>query len=184
MKVYFEVRGGGGGETDITAYVSPKRYSDGYCGYEYDLFGKRHEFTWVDPDDARVYDHSELPADMWYSIRHGQNEFTVDESKEETWQLSDLRYDKVDRKKVRQTMKGLKLIDECKNTGDVYDVWKKYMKDSYLPFEFVQKAFGIMQQCEIPMMNGELGFYGMQNTFLFLELMEKEGQKRENIPSK
>ena len=183
MKVYFEVRGGGGGETYITAYVSPKRYSYGYCGYEYDLFGKRHEFTWVDPDDARVYDHSELPADMWYSIRHGQNEFTVDESKEETWQLSDLRYDKIDRKKVRQTMKGLKLIDGCKSTGDVYDVWKKYMKDSYLPFEFVQKAFGIMQQCEIPMMNGELGFYGMQNTFLFLELMEKEGQKRKNIHS-
>lgn len=184
MKVYFEIRGCGGGETDITAYVSPKRHSDGYCGYEYDLFGKRYEFTWVDPDDARVYDHSELPADMWYSIRHGANNFTIDESKEETWQLSDLRYDKVDRKKVRQTMKGLKMIGGCKNLSDVYDVWKKYIKDGYLPFEFVQKAFSIMQHGEIPMTNGEIGIYGIQNTFLFLEMMENEGQKRENMKAK
>ena len=82
MKVYFEVRGGGCGETDIMAYVSPKPHGDGYCGYEYDLFGKRSEFTWADPDGSRVYDHKELPADMWYSIRHGANNFTVDESKE------------------------------------------------------------------------------------------------------
>ena len=110
MKVYFEVTGGGGCETDITAYVSPKRHSEGYCGYEYDLFGKRHEFAWVDPDEARVYDHSELPADMWYSIRHGQNDFTVDESKEETWQLEDLRYDRLTPAIVRRGRKKWKQI--------------------------------------------------------------------------
>ena len=117
---------------------------------------------------------------MWYSIRHGHNDFTVDESKEGTWQLADLRYDRVDRKKVRSMLKGLKLIDECKSTGDVYDVWNKYMRDSYLPFEFVQKAFSIMQQDEMPMKNGEIGLYGTLNTFLFLGLMEEEEQKREN----
>lgn len=105
MKVYFEIMGGGGGETDIKAYVSPKRHYDGYSGYEYDLFGKRQEFTWVYPDEARVYDHIELPADMWYSIRHGQNDFTVDESKKETWQLADLRYDRLTPAIVRRERK-------------------------------------------------------------------------------
>ncbi len=178
MKVYFEVRGSGCGEVDIMAYVSPKPYQDGYCGYEYDLFGKRNEFTWADPDGSRVYDHKELPADMWYSIRHGENNFTVDESKEETWQLSDLRYNKVDRKKVRQTMKGLKMIDGCKNLSDVYDVWKQYIKDAYLPFDFVKKAFDIIKQDELPMVNGELGLYGMMNTALFLDIMNADERKR------
>lgn len=178
MKVYFEVRGGGCGETDIMAYVSPKPYDGGYCGYEYDLFGKRSEFTWADPDGSRVYDHKELPADMWYSIRHGANNFTVDESKEETWQLSDLRYNKVDRKKVRQAVKSMKEIDGCKNLSDVYDVWVKYVKDGYLTFGFVQKAFDIIKQEELPMVNGELGLYGMMNTALFIDLMNAEKERR------
>lgn len=178
MKVYFEVRGGGPGETWLMAYVSPKPHSGGYCGFEFDLFGNRQEFTWAHPNESRVYDHKELPADMWYSIRHGKNNFAVDNSKEETWQLSDLRYDKVDRKKVQQAVKSMKEIDECKSLSDVYDVWKQYIKDAYLPFDFVKKAFDIIKQDELPMVNGELGLYGMMNTTLFLDIMNAEERKR------
>ena len=56
MKVYFEERGWGdfgeGPQVEITAYVSPKAYKEGYEGYEYDMWGKRHSFCWVDPDEA------------------------------------------------------------------------------------------------------------------------------------
>jgi hypothetical protein len=178
MKVYFEVGGCGGGEIDITAYVSPKLQDGGYCAYEYDLYGKRHEFSWVEPDTARVYESSELPADMLYSIRHGVNEFRVDISKGDDWQLSDLRYDKVDKKKVQATLKGLRLIDGCKSLDDVYDVWVKYIKDNYMPFDFVQKGLAIIGQAEHPMMNGELGLYGMTNSLMFHEIMTNEYYKR------
>jgi hypothetical protein len=179
MKVYFEARGGGYGETYIKAYVSPKPYSGGYCGYEYDLFGKRHEFTWAYPDESRVYDHKELPADMWYSIRHGNNRFTVEETKKEMWQLSELRYDKVDRKKVQRAVKSIKEIDGCKSLSDVYDVYVKYVKGGYLTFGFVQKAFDIIKQEELPMVNGELGLYGIMNTALFIDLMNAEEERRQ-----
>jgi hypothetical protein len=179
MKVYFEVRGGGCGETYIMAYVSPKPHCWGYCGFEFDLFGNRQEFTWAHPNESRVYDHKELPADMWYSIRHGKNKFTVDKSKEETWQLSDLRYNKVDRKKVQWAVKSMKEIDGCKSLGNVYDVWVKYVKDGYLTFEFVQKAFDIIKQEELPMVNGELGLYGMMNIALFFDLMNAEEKRRQ-----
>jgi hypothetical protein len=182
MKVYFEETGDNFGEIDIMAYVSPKPCDGGYCGYEYDLFGKRSKFEWADPEGSRVYDHKELPADMWYSIRHGENNFTVDKEKKCTWQLSDLRYDKVDREKVDNAVKSMKMIDECKNLGDVYDVYVKYVKDGYLVFDFVQKAFDIIKQEEIPMVNGELGFYGMMNTALFIDLMNNEEERRAAAP--
>jgi hypothetical protein len=73
--------------------------------------------------------------------------------------LSDLRYDKVDRKKVKWAVKSMKEIDGCKSLSDVYDVWVKYVKDGYLTFGFVQKAFDIIKQEELPMVNGELGLY-------------------------
>ena len=185
MKVYFEVRGGGRGETYIMAYVSPKSHGwGGYHGFEFDLFGNRNKFAWAHPKESRVYDHKELPADMWYSIRHGKNTLRVDNSKEETWQLSDLRYDKVDRKKVQRAVKSMKEIDGCKSRSDVYDVWEKYLKDGYLTFGFVQKAFDIIKQEELPMVNGELGLYGIMNTALFYGLMNAEEKRRQREATK
>lgn len=182
MKIYFEETGWAaleeGPRVELTAYVSPKEHSDGYEGYEYDMCGKRHPFEWVNPDEARVFDSSELPEEMLYSFKHGVNEFTVEESKARDYKLTDLKYDKVDRKKIQSTMKGVKLIDGCKTLDDVYDVWVKYIKDAYMPFVFVQKGLAIIGHAEQPMVNGELGFYGMANSLRFYEIMTNEYYKR------
>ena len=178
MKIYFEERGRGyfkgKQQVSIMAYVSPRPHSHGYEGFEYDMWGKRHAFSWAHPDEARVFDSSELPEDMLYSIKHGVNDFTVEESKSKDYKLTDLKYDKVDRKKIQSTMNGVKLIDGCKTLDDVYEVWEKYIKDAYMPFEFVQKGLAIIGQAERPMVNGELGLYGVENSLMFHQIMTNE----------
>ena len=178
MKIYFEERARGdfgeGPQVEITAYVSPKAYEEGYEGYEYDMWGKRHSFCWAHPDEARVFDSSELPEEMLYAFKHGVNDFTVEESKAKDYKLTDLKYDKVDRKKIQSTLKGVKLIDGCKTLDDVYEVWEKYIKDAYMPFEFVQKGLAIIGQAERPMVNGELGLYGVENSLMFHQIMTNE----------
>ena len=78
------------GKIILKAYVEPKEHKGGHCAYIYDMDEKLHEFCWVHPDKARVYDSSELPEEMLYSFTHGINDFRVNISNGETWQLSDL----------------------------------------------------------------------------------------------
>lgn len=72
IKVYFECTGGESEYHWIEAYVAPTGYGE---AFQYNSDGKRYRFSWVEEEKAKVVMSSELPKEMWYSIRHGVHHF-------------------------------------------------------------------------------------------------------------
>lgn len=166
MKVYFEVTGYSGipkegNYHDITAYVKPTR--DGYGSY-YSVDGKLKKFAWCDSKRAKCIDSSELPKDLWYSFRHGTNDFCQPAKKGE-YELenadiciADLKYEKVSPKQVAMYKKAKKAADDIKNIEELKAFYPQIKELKWVPGNFVRKVLSLANQMPAPAIKGELGF--------------------------
>ena len=166
MKVYFEVTGCGGSPEDgnhhcITAYVKPTR--DGH-GYYYSVDGKLKKFAWCDSKRAKCVDSSELPKDLWYSFRHGTNDFCQPAKKGE-YELknadiciADLKYEKASPKQIAMYKKAKKAADDIKSIEELKAFYPQIKGLKWIPGNFVRKVLNLANQKPTPAIKGELGF--------------------------
>lgn len=178
MKVYFEECGSGDGQIFINVYVNPQE--DG-SGYQYDLTGKRHKFWWADPDEARVFDHTELPKDLLFSIRHGLDEVAVDEDKFENWTFNDLIYKKVDRESVRAYNEFQKMKQNIKTVEDFKNAYPTIKKCGFITDDIMKTLFRVMNIPSTPVQNGEIGIAFMMDRMNYSEALYMLGIEEKPI---
>jgi hypothetical protein len=172
MKVYFEERGYGMGKVSIKAYVNPTK--DGHA-YSFNSDGKKYIWAWASPSRARVYDHTQLPEDLWFSIKNGSDDMKIPENKRENWDFSDLSYHKIEKEQVKATkyvyrqIKNVKTLDEFKK---LYPYIKKCA--FYIP-EVVYKLCELCGVGEVPMVNGELGLAFYKQVCIYNHILKELG---------
>lgn len=106
MKIYFEETGettdNGITTIEFQMYVKPNKYGEAYT---YDLYGNLTPFSWADKDQARRFNHQELPPELWYSFTHGIDTATLPEEKRDNWQPGDLHYKHLTKDDVKKEKK-------------------------------------------------------------------------------
>ena len=172
MKVYFEERGRGMGKIHILAYVNPT--GDGHA-YTFNSNGKKCIFAWAHPKEARVYNHTELPKDLYYSIKHGSCDMHVPEEKRLRWEFDDLEYLKIDKEQVRATKIVHDKIKEVKTIDDFKKLYPHIKRCAYYIPECVYKLCELCGIGEVPMINGELGIAYYKQVFIYNALLKKIG---------
>lgn len=173
MKVYFEEDGIGSEGISISIYVKPT--TDGH-GYHYDPNGDLTKFAWVNPEEARVFNSSELPDDLWYSIQHGLEEARVDESKEGKWTFDDLKYNKVNPEEVEAYIEANKRIEDIKTIEEFKDLYPIIKKSNRINRKFIYKLFSFFDDIpDVPLVNGEIGIQFFELVCIYKSLLVKIG---------
>lgn len=178
MKVYFEEVGGGDGKVCLRVYVNPQE--DG-SGYQYDLTGRKHKFWWADPDEARVFEHTELPKDLLFSIRHGVDEVEVDEDKFENWTFDDLIYSKVERESVKAYNEFKKMMPNIKTVDDFKAAYPTIKKCGFITEDIVKTLFNVMSIPKTKVHNGEIGIAFMMDRMNYSEAVYMLGLEEKPI---
>ena len=160
MKVYFEVDGRGYGKLYLNAYVNPTR--DGH-GYRFDLLGKKHQFAWTHTKEARVFEHTELPEEMWFSISHGSDHFMLDAEKADNWTFSDLVYDKIEKESVDAYMEFNKVEKKIKTVDDFKKIYPTIKKCGFVSCDIIGCLFRVLNVPRTPAYNGEIGIAFMMD---------------------
>ena len=177
MKVYFEITGGSYQEgklktASIQAYVTPTK--DGH-GYFFDTQGKKHQFAWCDVKRSKVYDQRELPADLWYSIRHGVHRFDADVESKDDWTFDDLIYTKVKREQVEAGRKVCKLLPTIQTIDDFKKAYPTFKKYGYITYGIVDALFRVTGIPHCPAYNGEIGMAFMNDILMYQSALRKLG---------
>lgn len=155
-KVYFEIVGFEGrcftkSTCDwhlINVYVNP---TDDGEGYQYNIEGKLDKFAWCDYTKAKCVLSSDLPDEMWYSIKHGSNDFKYpakegeDDLEKEDIDINQLVYDKIEPKHVRLYNEAKKATKEIHTIEHLNAFLPKIRDAKYLPIEFVHKAIKLQE---------------------------------------
>ena len=164
MKVYFEVTGGGPGDDGyyhhIIAFVKPT--GDGH-GHYYAVDGTLIQFAWCNSIKAKCVDSSELPKDLWYSFRHGTQDFYQLAKKGEyhlenaNIDISNLKYEKVDPKQVKMFNKAKKAADTINSIEELKAFYPQIKGLRRIPANFVKRVLYLANQSPALVINGELG---------------------------
>ena len=182
MKVYFEVTGGGtrknGYYHHITAFVKPT--GDGH-GHYYGVDGKLIQFAWCNSIKAKCIDSSELPKDLWYSFKHGTEDF-YQLAKEGEYHLenadiciTDLDYEKVSPKQVTMYNKAKKAADDIKNVEELKAFYPQIKELKRVPANFVRKVLSLVNQSPAPVVNGELGIASLYTSLKYSAIIKALG---------
>ena len=170
MKVYFEERGHGMGEIYLQAYVTPTQ--DGHA-YSYDSNGKKYEWAWAHPSEARVFEHTQLPKDLWFSIKNGSCDMTIPASKKHDWNFSDLKYRKISREQVEASRYVHKHINEVQTIDDFKKLYPIIRNCAFYIPECVYKLCELFGVGKVPMVNGELGLAFYQQVCIYNQILKK-----------
>ncbi len=187
IKVYFEVTGFSGrnfaGNNDpndwllIDVYVNPT--GDGHA-YKYNISGSLYQFAWCNHLKAKCVLSSELPEDMWYSIKHGADNFRLPTDgysslKNEDIDIEKLVYDKVDPKEVelyniaKEAMPNIHTIEDFK-------AFYPQIKDArIIPREVVEKVIKLAKQAPPSVVNGEIGIANLYASFQYSAIIRAWG---------
>ena len=168
MKVYFEEDGYGGCEISLNVYVSPRQNGS---AYHFGVDGTKELFYWADPGEAVVFDHKELPEELWYSISHGVHEVTIPEDKSENWTLEDIKYDVLNHEKIDAYIEASKKIKEVTTVEDFKKLYPIIKKSGFISNGFVDKLFSLCNVPRIPVWNGENGIAFYQEELIYRSLL-------------
>lgn len=178
--IYFSETGGYDDKVTIHAYIIQPNGEKA----DYGRSGKISEFKCV-LFDSVSFNANQLPREMLFSFRHGTSFFQVNKSlRGYKWKLEDLEYEPVDEKKWKEEQICIKMarkrIKGCKNIGDVYELYDKYLRNRPIPYDIIFEAFKIFKY--EPNLNnyfkGEIGMFAFEQSFAFVSIME--GYKKEN----
>ena len=172
MKVYFEVSGCGCGKLGMKVYVNPK---DNGSGYHYGADGQLHEFSWVNPKKAVVFDSSELPENLWYSIQHGVHHVEIEESKRTNWTWDDIEYTKVSPEEVEAYLEANRRIEDVKSIDDFKELYPLIKKSGRINRKIMNKLFSFYDISEPPVNNGEIGIQFYNMTCIYRSLLVELG---------
>lgn len=180
MKVYFEITGWGNDGTNklqyITAFVNPT--DDGY-GYHYDMEGKLWQFAWCHKESAKCVEHTELPKEMWYSIRHGVHDFQQITDKKHIGNadidIPNLKYTKVERKQVALFKKVLSHADSINSIEELKAFYPEIKGLQYIPVNFAKKVLSLIGWLPYPVTNGELGMASFQTGIFYSQALKSLG---------
>ena len=179
MKVYFEYDGGGGGKTWINVYVDPT--DDGH-GYWFTAEGKKTKFAWVHPSEATVFDSSELPEDLWYSIQHGVHHLEVDSSKSKGWTWDDLEYTKVSKEETAAYLEACNKIKEVTTIEDFKALYPIIRKGRRVNHSIMDKLLDLRGISDVPVHNGEIGIAFYQKMCIYKAILIELGlEKKEDL---
>lgn len=154
MNVYFQQCGYRGNSIVLQVYVQPRR--DGHA-YHYNADGSESLFAWVNPDIARVFDSSEIPSELWYSIQHGLDYVEIDMEKDISWNLSDLKYDPVKKEEIDAYIKAQTEIDNVGSIEEFKQLYPLIKKGNRASRKMIDKLFSLVGVRTTPPKNGETG---------------------------
>lgn len=172
MKVYFEERGWGAEKIFLRAYVNPTK--NGYA-YSFDANGKKYSWCWAKPIKAVVYDHTQLPQDLWFSIKHGSCDMEIPKNKRESWDFSDLIYDKIDQEAAKAAKYVYRQIKMVQTMDDFKKLYPYIKKCAYYIPEVVDKLCELCGIGKVPMVNGELGIAFYRQVCIYNHLLKENG---------
>lgn len=167
MKVYFETSGFGCGKIGMKVYVNPTE--DGH-GYHYGPDGELIKFAWTNPKRAIVFDSSDIPEDLWFSIQHGVQHVEVEESKK-SWTWDDIEYTKVSKEQVDAYIEANRRIDDVKSIDDFKELYPLIKKSKIINLKIMNKLFSFFDVTKPPVKNGEIGIQFYHMTFLYRSLL-------------
>lgn len=181
MKVYFEITGGGCGKNTVKAYVEPENEQYSCHAYQYALDGTKYQFAWATPSEAKVFDSSELPKKLWYSIQHGVSHFDVDMAKGKDWTLEDLEYKPVSKASVDALLEVKERIKDVQTLDDFKALYPLIKKSKAISNAVMDKLFSL---CGLPeydvnkAKNGEIGIAFFQKSCYYRRLLVKVGLEK------
>lgn len=157
MKVYFEIEGerllNGKRYHSLLCYVEP----DGLGGAKFYNMGEELiGFHWCNVLKAKCVDSSELPEDLWYSIRHGLEHVLLPIEKEDI-DISEFIYEKVDPEQVRMYKKAKEAAEYINSIEELRAFYPQIENLKKVPTEFVRKVFKLAGVLPTKVVNGELG---------------------------
>lgn len=181
MKVYFEITGGGCGKNAITVYVEPENEQYSCHAHYFALDGTKHQFAWATPSRAKVFDSSELPKKLWYSIQHGVWHIDVDMAKGNDWTLEDLEYKPVSKASVDALLEVKKRINDVQTLDDFKALYPLIKKSKAISDVVMNKLFSLcgLQEYDVNRAkNGEIGIAFFQKSCYYRRLLVKIGLEK------
>jgi len=176
MKVFFEPTGFSGYDVILSIFVKPQK--DG-SGYHYSPDGSLHQYWWAIPGQARVFDSKEIPADLWYSIRHGVQKVKVPDDKTDTWTWDDVIYDKIEKEWIRALKKVDREIDNVQTLEDFKKLYPTIKKSHVYSQKVMNKMFQFYGLHDIPVVNGEIGIATYKKSIIYDALLAKSGLEKD-----
>ena len=177
-RVYFEATGGGNGEHWIHCYVKPT--GDGH-GHRYNIDGTLYQFAWCNHKAAKCVMASELPEEMWYSIRHGTCDF-FQPQKEGEWSLDNkdidipnLRYEKKDQEQINMFILAKETVENINTIEEFKAFYPRIKGAKTLPRELVLKVIALAKQNPPSVVNGEIGIASIYTSFQYGAILKAWG---------
>ena len=186
MKVYFQITGAGpyGKNKEychsIQVYIEPT--GDGHA-YKFSNQGEKYMFAWVNTENSLCIDSSELPKDLWFSIKHGVNQVYQVKTKDKNgyWEndnkehinINSLIYEKVNVSQVRAYNKVMKELPNITTIEQYKAIYPLIKKGGRVSSPMIKKLFELTH-CKTPdVYNGEIGIAFYKAFIIWKELVKQ-----------